>query len=63
MKLIPIDKRDEAMRCWFCRTNKSVKYEARMVNTNPYSKNRYMRILVCNKCALHHQKDFVKDID
>lgn len=61
MKLIPISERDPAMRCWFCRTNKSVKYEARMINTNPLSQNRYMRILVCNKCALYHQIDFVED--
>lgn len=61
MKLIPTSKRDPSMRCWFCRTNKSVKYEARMINTNPCSQNRYMRILVCNKCALHHKLDFVED--
>lgn len=61
MKLIPIEKRDKSMRCWFCRTDKSVKYEARMINTNPHSQNRYMRILVCNRCALHHQHDFLED--
>lgn len=61
MKLIPISKRDPAMRCWFCRTNKSVKYQARMVNTNPLSKNRYMDILVCNKCALNHANDFIEE--
>jgi hypothetical protein len=61
MTLIPISERNEAMRCWFCRTDKSVKYEARMINTNPHSQNRYMRILVCNKCAFHHRCDFVED--
>ena len=49
LKLIPISERNPEMRCWFCRTNKSVKYEAKMVNTNPLSENRYMNILVCNK--------------
>ena len=61
MKLIPTSERDPAMRCWFCRTNKSVKYEAKMVNTNPKSENRYMHILVCNKCALIHNNDFIKE--
>ena len=61
MKLIPIEKRDKSMRCWFCRTDKSVKYEARMVNTNPLSQNRYMHILVCNKCALNHSQDFIDE--
>ena len=60
MKLIPISERN-GCRCWFCRTDKSVKYEARMINTNPHSQNRYMRILVCNKCALYHKRDFVED--
>lgn len=62
MKLIPISERHPSMRCWFCRTDKSVKYEARMINTNPRSQNRYMRILVCNKCVLHHKMDFLEDL-
>ena len=61
MKLIPISERSQHMRCWFCRTNKSVKYEAKMVNTNPLSENRYMDILVCNKCALTHKYDLIKE--
>ena len=61
MKLIPISERHSSMRCWFCRTDKSVKYEAKMVNTNPKSENRYMHILVCNKCALIHNNDFIKE--
>ena len=60
MKLIPISERHPMARCWFCRTDKSVKYEAKMVNTNPLSENRYMDILVCNKCALNHANDFIK---
>lgn len=60
MKLIPNSERNKCNRCWFCRTDKSVKYLARMVNTNPISENRYMKILVCNKCALIHQMDFVE---
>lgn len=59
MKLIPASERDPAMRCWFCRTNKSVKYEATIVNTNPISPRRFMEILVCNKCALLHRSDFI----
>ena len=61
MKLIPISERTKAMRCWFCRTDKSVKYTAKMVNTNPLSENRYMHILVCNKCALTHSHDFIEE--
>ncbi len=61
MKLIPICDRTDVMRCWFCRTNKSVKYTAKMINTNPISPNRYMHILVCNKCALNHSQDFIDE--
>lgn len=60
MKLIPISER-KGCRCWFCRTDKSVKYEARIVHTNPLSENRYMHILVCNKCALNHANDFIEE--
>lgn len=60
MKLIPISER-KGCRCWFCRTDKSVKYEAKMVNTNPKSENRYMHIYVCSKCALIHKNDFIKE--
>lgn len=61
MKLIPVSERYPGMRCWFCRTDKSVKYEAIMVNTKPLSENRYMHILVCNKCALNHADDFIEE--
>lgn len=61
LKPIPIHRRMKGARCWFCRTDKSVKYEAKMVNTNPLSENRYMEIYVCNKCALNHYNDFIDD--
>jgi hypothetical protein len=61
MKLIPIAKRSKSMRCWFCRTDKSVKYTAKMINTNPYSSSRYMDVLVCTKCAKHHKYDFIEE--
>lgn len=57
--LIPIEERKNA-RCWFCRTDKSVKYTAKMINTNPKSDNRYMHIYVCNRCALNHALDFIE---
>ena len=60
MKIMPLSERGEHNRCWFCRTNKSVKYTAKIVNTNPLSENRYMHILVCNKCALVHNDDFIE---
>ena len=50
----------EGARCWFCRTNRSVKYAAQMINTNPLSSLKYMDILVCNKCAANHMNDFVE---
>lgn len=62
MTLIPISERSPQMCCWFCRTNKSVKYEAKMVNTNPLAEDRYMHILVCNKCALIHLHDFIEEV-
>lgn len=61
MKLIPISERKSQMHCWFCRTNKSVKYEAKIVHTNPLSENRYMNILVCSKCASNHKNDFIAE--
>lgn len=60
IKLIPTKDRELGMRCWFCRTDKSVKYTAKMVNTHPLSENRYMHILVCSKCALIHNSDFIE---
>ena len=61
MKVIPISERSQDARCWFCHTNKSVKYEAKIMNTNPFSENRYMHILVCNKCALNHAIDLIEE--
>lgn len=55
------EEKNPNQRCWFCRTNKSVKYVASMVNTNPLSERRFMKILVCEKCANNHRLDFVKD--
>lgn len=60
LKLIPLSEKNSSCRCWFCRTNKSVKYAARIVNTNPISEKRFMNILVCNKCALAHTNDFLE---
>jgi len=56
-KLIPIGERNPLARCWFCRTNKSVKYTAEFINPNLKSNNRYMKIYLCNKCALIHNDD------
>lgn len=61
IKLIPISERNSLHRCWFCRTDESVKYIAKMVNTNPLSEKRFMNIYVCNKCALTHSIDFMED--
>lgn len=62
MKFKLLVDRNPSARCWFCRTNKSVKYSAKIVNTNPLSENRYMDILVCNRCVLNHINDLI-DMD
>lgn len=59
IKLLSTEERKGA-RCWFCGTNKSVKYVAQMVNTNSLSSLKYMNILVCNKCVANHMNDFVE---
>lgn len=60
-KLIPISERNEMHRCWFCGTDKSVKYTGKILNPNPMATHRYLDILICNKCcALHtyHLADY-----
>ena len=59
IKLLSAGERKGA-RCWFCGTNKSVKYAAQIVNTNPLSSLKYMDILVCNKCAANHMDGFIE---
>ena len=61
MRLLTTEEKRPGRRCWFCRTDKSVKYGAKMVHTNPLSERRYMEIYVCNKCALNHANDFIKE--
>ena len=53
-KLIPIKDRYPKARCWFCGTDKSVKYTGQFINPNLNSERRYLDILICNKCALLH---------
>lgn len=53
-KLIPIAERNEMNRCWFCGTNKSVKYTGKIMNPCPTASNRYLDILMCNKCCALH---------
>lgn len=61
-RLMCKDERSKSNRCWFCRTNQSVKYVAQIVNTNPTASNRYMNIIICNRCALNHMNDLI-DMD
>lgn len=45
-KLIPIADRNPYNRCWFCMTDKSVKYTAKIIN--PYlTKDGKPLILLC----------------
>ena len=53
-KLIPIAERKPTYCCWFCGTNKSVKYTGEILNPCPTANNRYLRIAMCNKCAIRH---------
>lgn len=53
-KLIPMSERNTMNRCWFCGANKSVKYIGQIVNPCTTANNRYLDILICNKCALLH---------
>lgn len=59
-KLIPIVKRNPMNHCWFCGTNKSVKYTGKILNPNPMADNRYLNILVCNKCCALHTHHFAE---
>lgn len=53
-KLIPIEERKKCI-CWFCRTNKSVKYIGQILNPCPWADNRYLDIYICNKCVVIHK--------
>lgn len=48
IKMIPSDKRDSA-RCYFCGTNKSVKYLVRL--KEPMFSKASMLVCCCNKCV------------
>jgi hypothetical protein len=64
MRLLTTEEKQPGRRCWFCRTDKSVKYGATMINVNPSPRDtrRYMEIYVCNKCALNHANDFIEEM-
>ena len=55
MKLIPISER-KGCRCWFCCTDKSVKYEAKI---RLYT--GCVHVMVCNKCVLTHNNEFIDE--
>lgn len=55
-KLIPIAERHPMSRCWFCGTDKSVKYTGEIMNPCPWADNRWQKILICNKCAARHTR-------
>lgn len=56
-KLIPVLERHPMNHCWFCGTDKSVKYTGEITNPCPWSESRYLEILMCNKCAVIHNTD------
>lgn len=55
-KLIPIEKRSPVSHCWFCATCDSVKYDGEILNPCPTANNRYIKIVMCSKCAKLHEK-------
>lgn len=59
LKLIPIKERNSVSRCWFCKTNKSVKYTGKVLNPCFTASNRYIDIVLCNKCAAIHRNDLI----
>lgn len=60
-KLIPMKERNSYNRCWFCRTDESVKYYATMVSPQSRANIKLMNILVCSKCKKFHKYDFIPD--
>ena len=58
--LIPPKERRPEMRCWFCRTNKSVKYEGHIINPCPWAENRFLHILLCKRCAAVHESSLAE---
>lgn len=46
------DWQDQRLRCYFCGTNKSVKYSVELIDDN-----KHLKVCVCNRCALIYGKD------
>ena len=53
-KLMPIKERHTMNRCHFCGTDKSVKYIGKVLNPCITASNRFLDIMMCNKCVLLH---------
>lgn len=60
-KLIPMKERHPDNRCWFCRTDESVKYYATMASPQSRVNIKLINILVCSKCKKFHEYDFIPD--
>lgn len=58
LKLIPVQERLNK-RCYFCGTNKSVKYEAEITSPISRAHNKRISICVCNVCALIHNNELI----
>lgn len=52
LTMIPIEKR-ENYRCYYCGTNKSVKYIVKVFD--PIINNNTISVPCCNKCVLTHR--------
>ena len=52
-KLIPVTERQNYC-CHFCRTDKSVKYYGKILNPCLTATNRFIDVVMCNKCVVFH---------
>lgn len=57
IKLLEVQERDPQNRCHFCRTNRSVKYKGKVINPCLTAENRFIEILICNKCVTLHSNE------
>lgn len=60
LKIMSEKEKHPMNRCHFCGTNKSVKYVGKILNPCTTANNRFLNIIMCNKCALIHINDLVK---
>lgn len=48
-------KSQNGKHCWFCSTDNNVNHTGQIMNPCPYSDNRYISILLCDRCNVNHK--------